>query len=272
MPNRNLDERPAMFRSMADGMVLHMPPSRWGVPEVVPATINPFVTGGSTQLYPLGTQLWYGDRKFAYAKAGASALAVGILYQSVVPLAGRINETIGTAAAEATTIGFTPAVAVTDDVTANEFADGYLHINDVTGEGHMYRIKSHPAITGGTSGTLTLYDPIVVATVSGTSEGTIIHNRFRNVIIHASPQTAMLAGVAVCTVTASDYCWLQVKGPCACLVEGTHVIGDFVVPSATTDGAVMPSAAVETDGPPVGHVMAVNATTEYGAIWLDLPI
>ena len=100
---------------------------------------------------------------------------------------------------------------------------------------------------------------------------TVLHHPYRKVIVHPSPQTAQLVGVTVAAVAANAYCWLQYSGPCAVLTQGTLVIGDSCVPSATVDGAVMPSAAFETDGPMVGHVMAVNADTEYSPIWLGLP-
>lgn len=270
MADRNIDESRIVTGPFSvEGMQLEMLASNLVKPFSLPGRIDPFAES-SAQEYPLGTILKWRDREFRYALAGTTALAVGKLMQSVVPLAGHIDEVINSPAAAATTINFTPAVVTTDDIAANEFADGYLHINDDTGEGYMFAVRSHPAITGGVVGTLTLYDPIVL-TVGDAATATLIHNRFRKVIIHDSPQTAMLAGVTVRAVTASYYCWLQTKGPCAVLTQGTLVIGDFCVPSATVDGAVMPSAAVETDGPPVGHVMAVNADTEYSAIWLDLP-
>lgn len=234
----------------------------------LPYRVDPNAVSTS-QLFPLGTELHYGTRSWYYGKAGG-AITAGNLAQSVVPLAGHINEAINVPAVGDTTIDFTPAVVTTDDLAADELADGYIHINSGTGLGHMYRIKSHPAIAGAASGTLTLYDPIVVAPVAA-SLATVIHNRFRGAIVHDSPQTAMLVGVPTVTMANNDFGWFQYRGPCAVLVQGVLVIGDSCVPSATTDGAVMPSAAIETDGPVVGHVIAVNATTEYAPIWLCLP-
>jgi hypothetical protein len=193
------------------------------------------------------------------------------LMQSVVPLAGHINEVVTAAAIAANTISFTPAVAVTDDMAANEFADGYLHFNASTGQGYMHRIRSHPAITGAVAGVLTLYDPIVVATVAATTKATILHHPLRKIIISDSPSTAQPVGVTVAAVAANAYCWIQYQGPCACLVGGTWIINDILVSSATTDGAIMPSAAFETDGPEIGIAMAVNADTEYGPVYLTLP-
>ena len=71
-------------------------------------------------------------------------------------------------------------------------------------------------------------------------------------------------------VAIDAFGWLQTKGICAVLVQGTHVIGDFVVPSATVDGATMPSAAFETDGPYVGVVANLEADGEMGLVNLAI--
>ncbi len=234
--------------------------------------IDPFVTGGTTQLYPLGTEVWWGDRKFKYAKMGASAGAVSTLMQSVVPLVGHIDEVCSTTAvAGDKTINFTPNTVTTDNLAANELQDGYIYINDDTGEGYLYRIKSHPAIIGGTSGVLTLYDPIVVATGASTT-ATVLHHPLQSVIIHPSPPTAPVVGCCVCAVTGGDYCWLQTWGPCPVLCAGTIVIANNVIPSATADGGVDPAASNGTDAElqQIGVCMAVNATTEETLIDLRI--
>ena len=271
MADRNLD---VYFRSgrftTREGMMLDIPPSGfdWRAIGGVPAVVDPYAES-LTQQFPLGTKLVYGSRVYRYGRMGATAGVAGNLYQAVVPLAGHIDEVIGTHAVGATAIDFTPAVAATDDLALNELQDGFFHPNDEAGEGLEYLIKSHPAITGAVLGVLTLIDPLVIAIVAA-GTGTVTHNKFRSVIIHGSPPTAPVAGVAKRAVTAAYYCWLQVGGPCSVLTQGTLVVADFCVPSATVDGAVMPSAAVETDGPPVGHVMAVNVDTEYSQIWLTI--
>ncbi len=267
---RNVDERRQRPVATTDGMLLFLPTSaRVTSQDVNPAFVNPFITGGTVQQYPLGTELWYGSRKFKYAKAGSVALATAKLMQSVVPLAGHIDEVCGGGSAGATTINFTPNTVTTDDVTANELADGYIHINSGVGLGYAYRIKSHPAILGAASGILTLYDPLVITTAT-TAKATVFHNPFRNVILHPSPPTAPVVGVTCCVVTASEYCWLQFQGPAPVLIDGTVVIKNAVVPSGTADGAVMARIDFQLE-PDMGVCMAVNATTEYGLICLNLP-
>lgn len=218
----------------------------------------------------LGTILDFPDgRRFRLSRAGAVALLPGKLHQSALPVANHLNIAVAAAAA----IGAT-RVQVTLGATAaaaNIYKDGYLYVNDALGEGHTYRIKDHLAIASAGTGWINLYNdtPILVA-LSTASEVTLAHNPFNAVLIHDSPPTAGLAGVSMANVAPDYYCWLQTRGPAAVLIQGTVVIGDLCVPSATVDGAVMPSAALETDGPVVGRVMRVNADTEYGLIDLQI--
>jgi len=256
------------LQQTVEGMTIRIPPSDFKHMTVQDGHTDPFSTS-TTQLYPLGTELYYADRVFRYAQAGGTALAVGKLMQSVVPLAGHIDEAVAVSVAGDTTLTFTPNTVTTDDLAANELADGYIYINDDTGEGYAYRIKSHPAITGGTAGVLTLYDPVLLAT-GASATATVLHHRYRKVIIHPSPPTAAIAGVTVCPIAANSYGWLQVQGLCPVLIDGTVVIKNSVVPSANTDGAVMAAIDFQLEQI-VGHVMAVNATTEYGAILLSIP-
>lgn len=278
MSNRNIPEAPNSgdrngWLTWPSGMMLRRMPSIHGGRVIRDGRVDPFVTGGSTQLYPLGSELWWADRKFKYAKMGASAGVVGKLYQSVVPLAGHIDE-VASGTAGNTTISFTPNTATTDDLAANELADGYIYINDDTGEGYAYRIRSHSAIVGATSGTLTLYDDIKV-TLGGSATATVIHNPYRAVILHPSPPTAQYVGVTVCAVTGGDYCWLQTWGPCPVLTDGTIVVGGGVMASDNVDGSVeawVPETDTtgEVETMPVGFVMAVNADTEYSLIDLRI--
>ena len=275
MADRNLNPRQWGTYFTEEGMQLLIPPSGFEV-NGIPGKVDPFGES-TTQQFPLGTKLVYADREFRYARMGGTVGVAGNLYQSVVPLAGHIDEAVNTFAAAATVIAFTPAVDATDDLAANELQDGYIYTNDDTGEGHLYRVKSHPAIAGAVSGNITLADPVVVAAVAATT-CTVLHNPWRNVIIHPSPPTAPIVGAAVRAVTANSYCWLQVRGPCPILTDGTVVIGEDVVASDATDGAVEPADLALTEAaPPTGHgerhlgfVLAVNATTEYSLVWLNL--
>lgn len=264
-----------------DGYELHFPPPTGlsDLPYGIPAPFGE----SSVQLFPLGAELVYGLRTFRYCKMGAVAGAPGKLYQRVVPLAGHIDEVISSPAIGATTISFTPAVETTDDLALNELADGYIFTNGTeAGLGQMYRIKSHPAIVGAVSGVLTLWDAIRVAPHADLT-ATVIHNPYRNVIIHPSPPTARLVGVCPMAVTANYYFWIQTKGLCPVLVDGTTIVqGEFVVASPGTvggtgvDGAVGLRVLTEATPPTggnrqiVGVVEIVVAAADYALIDLML--
>lgn len=221
----------------------------------------------------LGTIMELPDgRLFKYARAGGTALEQGKLMQSVVPTGNHTNISVASAAAvgdrEITvTLG---ATAVTED----EYADGYVWINDAAGEGAYYRIKSHPAANASASLTLTLEeDDTVVKALTTSSEASLFRNPYREVIIHPSPATSRVAGAAVVDVSADDFCWLQVSGLCAVLVDGALSIHEPVVPSNAVDGAVEAWAIADTSAvtlPLIGIAMEIAATTEHGLIFLNI--
>ena len=238
--------------------------------------------GFSTEIYKsyttavskLGTLMDAPDGgRFRFALNGSVALAAGRVVQAMVPIAAHLSCAVQAAApAGAYTVSLTLGAAA---VVANEYADGYLNINDggadVTTEGYLYRIKSHPAAGSGGVLVVTLYEdcPVRIALTTN-SKGSLYHNPFYGTIIHPSPPTSRVVGVTRCAVPANNYYWAQTKGPASVLTEGALLLGDQVVASATLDGAVAPSAAAETDGPHLGQPMQVNLTTEESLVYLTI--
>jgi len=204
-------------------------------------------------------------RYFAYAQAGAADLAVGKLNTSVAPSANANDETLAASAV----VGATSlSVTFGGAVTADFYKDGYIWANDDTGEGTLYRVKGHAA--GTTAVTVYLKDPVRIAMTAGATTISAIANRQSGIIIGGAPGSivAPAAGVNIIAVTAYNYFWHQVKGPCVVLGSGTLVIGDPVYP-LTTAGAVGPMANTGILDP-VGTCMSVNATTEYSLINLAI--
>lgn len=231
----------------------------------------------SSQQWPLGQELMLPDgRLFKYTLNDAVAEAAGSVYQSALPIANHLNVTCNVArAAGAVQISATlGATAAAVDL----YAEGYVNVNDQDGVGHMYKVQRAYAAGDGhayvsSAGVITVNlaprDSVQVA-LTTSSQITLIPHESSTVIIHPSPPTAGLNGVAVVAAAASAYYWAQVRGMCSVLTQGTLVIGDHCVVSATVDGAVMPSAALETDGPIVGRVHSVNANGEHSGIFLTL--
>lgn len=230
--------------------------------------------------YALGTQLWLPDgRKYVFVENGGTEIAAGRLCQSPVPGANFDELAVAAAAAVgATSIQVTNGATA---ITADQFADGYISIEDDAGEGHIYKIDSqHDAVAA--SGTFTV--PLApgvsvqVALTTSTTAG-LLQSPYQDIIIHPSPPTAKLVGVTPTTLEADRYGWLQFAGPCSLLTDGTLLIFQQVVASDAVDGAVEPADSAITDGtPPTGHgelvmvgdVLEVAATTEHSIVNLRL--
>jgi len=221
--------------------------------------------------HPWGTILVTpSGRQFRYARAGGT-IPAGNLVQSEIPEANWDE-----LAVDIPGIG-TKVLSVTLGATAmdlNEVAQGYLNVEDDTGEGYAYRIANHLAIASAGTGNFNLDTGVKLAFVAATTVG-VHKNPYRDFIIHASVNTALLLGVTQMAVVAGDCCWLQTKGPCSVLIDGTVIIGLSVMASNATDGSVeawgLTEAAPPTEITPiVGHVIEVAATTEFGMIELKL--
>ncbi len=223
----------------------------------------------ATALASIGDRITLADgRVFIYGQAGGSTLACGTLCQNVAP-AGANFDNLAVVAAQAAgdkTISVTLGGTA---VTENQFAGGVLWIEDADSEGGSYTISSHPA-QATTNGTLvlTLKDPLWEA-VTTSSEASIDYGLGTGVIIHPSTNTSALVGVPIRDISASYYGWFCCKGRAIVLTEGTLVIGDPCMPSASVDGAVAPCAAA-TDLQ-IGTVRKVAATGEFSVVDLNLP-
>ncbi len=257
--------RGGTFRTR-EGMQLQIPLSGFDWRAIVggiPGVVDPYGENAAQQ-FPLGTKLVNGEETFRYCLMGATAGVVSSLYQAVVPLAGHINEAIDVPAVGDTGIAFTPNTATTDDLALNELQDGYIFIYDNTGEGHKYRILSHPIIVGGASGELTLVDPIRVAPIAA-SVATVMHNRYSKIIVHPSPPTAIPVGWPQQAITADFYFWLLTAGPTALLIDGTVKMGQLARPSEDDDGAVAAMLYNESTGGTEGDFGTVARVMEIGA-------
>ena len=205
-------------------------------------------------------------RVFRYAKAGASALAAGkIIKAGTINGANYLNDSVVAAAIGAYTVTVVTAAAVT---TGEE---GYLQINDGTGEGHNYKIKSTKAnASTATSTDVELYDAVAVALVaSGTSQATILLNQYE-ACAPATAITDILLGVANIAVTAEYYFWLQTWGLACVLSEGTPAAGTRVELAITTSAGGVTSATSSDTALDVGIQWLVGVDTEYKPVELRI--
>ena len=240
------------------------------LPIVAGGPGDQFTTTVAQAGHPLGSRMIFADgREFKYAKAGASvALAAARLNQQTLNNANWDELAVPTARA----IG-DKAVTITNGsqaITVDYFADGYLNVEDDVGEGYAYTIRSNSAAAASGVVTVNLYEGLQVAWTTDTTVN-LFANPYAVTIIHPSPATAMLTGVSLVVVGTDDYGWLQTRGPACVLVEGTHVINEKVIDSASADGAVAPTGSTAAgEENYVGVVMEVAATTEHGLVFLRM--
>jgi hypothetical protein len=230
------------------------------------ATANPYAES-ATQLFPLGAKLVYGNNVYRYVGIGGTAVTAGKLLQQPAVVSDHANM----AATAAVAAGETAISVETGgtDITLNQYANGYLWVNDVNGEGQMLRVKSNPAHdhSADPSIVITCYDALATALTTN-SQLTLLADPSNDLIVAPAAETGALMGATVIDMTADYYGWAVISGPAALLTVGTLVVGNAAVRSGGTAGGVAP--ATDNVLMEVGDVMAVSANTEYSLINMNL--
>ena len=227
-------------------------------------TVDPF-TSGASQLFPIGSKLLYGNTTYRYCKMAATAVTAGKCVTHAASIAHHFDlaPTADVAAGET---AISVETAGDTDITLNQYAGGYLYINDGAGEGQMLRIRSNPAHdhSSDPSIIITTYDDLATAiTASSSTRITLIADPLSALIVQAATTTGATMGVTVVDMAASHFGWMAVSGPQAVLTSGTLVVGNHAVPLGAA-GAVGPAAGDVIQV--VGTVMIVNVTTDYSLI------
>jgi len=222
----------------------------------------------TAQEHELGAKIITSDgREYRYCKAGGTALVAGKLQDGSVVVANHANVTVATAAsigaiAVTVTLGATAA-------TANQYANGYMVVNDEAGQGYIYQISSNPAADSAANLELTLYNEDgLLEALTTSSQVTLVAHRYKSVVIHASTEASEPVGVAIVDIAAASYGWLQVTGLCSCLSDVTPAtVGASVAASETTDGAITLGDGVLAV---VGYAPLLTVSTEYSAVFLTI--
>ena len=268
-------------------------------PESTLLTPAEVITPTSGKRAELGTRGYTLDgRVFHYARANTTTLNKGKLCQSraeASPGEGWGGATgMYWSTAQLATVGATSYLAGTTvvylgctcqtdlDVTADYFADGWLYIGLATTEaGQLVKIASN---TTGSTGTASDYVKVQFAPGHTFSEvvdtGSCVRmclNEYSLVEVHDSPPTGLLVGVPCSQVTGSYYFWLQTWGPCAVLTGSDTIVGEIMVPSSQTDGAIASATGATgyADGVagigPIGYAMDVHgASGSWQLVFLTL--
>lgn len=230
---------------------------------VIPSGI-PFVVDEANPTHTLGTIIEADNgRRFAYVRAGSSALVAGNLLQAPAEDTGDQNITPTAASVGATSI----TTSSTMTVTANQYAGGFVTVTVTPGLGLTYRIKSHPAATAAAV-TFELEDPIQVA-LTTSSRLDFVASPWNRVIQAPTTLTSAVVGVAVNDISADQYGWIQIAGPANVLNDaaGALTVGSAVMPSTSVAGAVRAHTAGNAI---VGRCLTGIASGENGLIYLTL--
>ena len=219
----------------------------------------------TVQKEALGTLRITADgRKFRYAKAGGT-VNKGQMTLAATVNANHANEAI-LAAVPIGTTALELTVTAGTAIAANQLKDGYLTIQDGTGEGQIYLIVGNSAITNAeTVINIALAEPILTA-LDTTSEFTLCHNPFYGVT-HSATGEQLATGISLVAVTSGDYFWAQTGGPCVWYNENgtTAAVGTNMVVGTTTSGSVTPATSgIDIDLPIVGYAWGTaGASLEY---------
>lgn len=226
----------------------------------------------ANQMHKLNERITLGQGDiYRYVKVGGSTIAAGKLQQAPAAVANHTNVT-GTGvvgALGATEVTLTVGATA---VTADQYKDGYLVMNDATGEGYTYRIAGNDAIASSGSGVFRLKDPVQVALVASTSEYTLVSNP-GNGVVEVASAVRKPVGVAVVGTTTGRFLWAKSKGFAAVLngtavTVGANLISDASVAGAVTDNTDVTTVQTEVV---VGHASyLVGVATEYSPIELTI--
>ena len=227
---------------------------------------DPF-SESATRLFPLGSKLEYGDRKFRYAQIGNAVSSAGLTLENIAATAHHRNLVVAAASAGAKSITVTLGGT---EAEVDYYNEGYIHINDAAGKGQLLKIKDHPQADASTTLVLTLYDPLKTA-ITTSSKADLIASNYKSINTASNTPVGVIVGVSTIAMTANYYGWIQTSGPCSVLTSGTVVLGHAAVRSDTTAGAIEAddtgSVAQNTQ---IGQVLVVNGDGDNSVINLNI--
>jgi hypothetical protein len=207
-------------------------------------------------------------REVTLVKNGAVALVPGVMTQdaAIVPNHQNIAVTAYTAysnngnvpAKVTVTLGATAA-------TANQYAGGFVVVNDNNGEGQTLRIASHPAADASASLTLTLEEGATVA-ITTASEVCLLPAHGADIIIQPTTVTGAQVGVTMTSLAAGAYGFVVSRGITSCLAQGAIGVG-LGISIGSVAGSVAVAAATTAR---LGFAAQAGVDTEYRAVYVNI--
>ena len=229
---------------------------------------------GTTKLHPYGTRMVIGERVFKYGQiSSAAAVGAGHICQNAATVANHDMDLVIASAASvgdkslSITLGGTAA-------TEDQYADGYVYVNDAGGEGHIYKIRQHDAVNSSATGTFNLYDGDTIAEALTTSSLVgLIKNPYKDVIVYPTTTSGHCVGVAATEIAASSYGWFQTWGLAAVLCDVAFVPGNHIRVSDNTAGSAEPldrDGTNENDEALGVATLIAPVSTDYGIVDLRI--
>lgn len=205
-------------------------------------------------------------RQYKYAYAGATALVAGNLLQSPAETTAHEGLSIAAASLGATQIVTTSTITL----TANQYAFGYVVIQVTPDIGRIYPIQSTPAVTSAVA-TINLNSALDVA-LTTSSKIALVMNPYYGVIQNPTTFSGCVSGVAVVPTPINYYGWIQTRGIGNVLQQGTLSVGNQVVASTTTAGAVTIQVAGSSSviSSIVGYAAQTGTSTQAGPVFLKI--
>lgn len=213
-------------------------------------------------------------REFVIVQNGTVALTAGKLIQSAPIVANHQNIAVAAYSPASSTVPYT-TVTVTLGATAatvNQYAGGFVVVNDNAGEGQTLKIASHPAADASANLVLTLEDTAVTALTTA-SEVCLLPNPYVGVVINPTTATNTPIGVTVSAIAASVasttnvFGFIQTKGPVSALADQAIGVGLGISPGTSVAGSVVVTAATLAN---IGRALQAGVDTEYRAVYIDL--
>ena len=102
---------------------------------------DPF-SESATKLFPLGSKLEYGDRKFRYAQIDSAVTSAGLTLENKLATAHHRDLVVAAASVGAKSITVTLGGT---EAAVDYYNEGYIHINVAAGQGQLLKIKDHPS-------------------------------------------------------------------------------------------------------------------------------
>lgn len=208
---------------------------------------------------------------YAYSQAGATNLAAGKLNVTPAKVANHTNLAVDTTSPLA--VGSTQVNLVLGGTAAtqNQYADGYLVVNDGTGVGQEYQIVGNSAQTSTTGVVQVFLTDGLVTAIDSTSKVSLMFNQYSTVIVHPGSSSSFFCnGVSNIAVPATNYYWSQVRGMASVLSDGIIAKGAGAILTANaTPGAAFTEAAA-TILQRVGTAPEATVDTKYYGLFLTL--